>query len=389
MKNKIVFAFVFVLLFSFHSKVLAGELCSSNGYTILTINGINTNKDGAIENKDKLRDHISQGYFNNQPLKVDFLYNQTHLGGLGDLIDTVAQGAFDKKSDYDLTEMLNDASQKVTTQKVLLVAHSQGNFYSNNFYEKVASEPGGIPEQSIGVYGVASPADYVAGGGEYVTSDTDKIINKVAGRIFQTLPPNIHIALQDGDDKDGHSFSDVYLKYQGARIVSDIKSSLGKLQNNDEQASDYPCISPPDFSFSHEAGGLALNTADSIINGTKNAVVFVIDGTRYIATAIGNSFNNIGLALGNMFGNLSANVVQSLPDTNSLTTILPGVLNNQNEIKKDTKPKYTIQNTPTETVVTLSAKNAEEIFNNFTDSSQPIFSFGPVVSGFTLKKEKV
>ena len=178
MKNKVVLVLVFVLVFLFSPRVFASELCSTNGYTVMTINGINTNESGAINNKRVLESHLLPT-FNNQPLKVDYLYNPTHLAGAGDLIDTVKQGLFDQKSDYDLTEMLDGASQKVTTQKLLLVAHSQGNFYSNNFYNKVASQSGGVPAQSIGVYSVATPANSVAGGGEYITSDTDKIINKV------------------------------------------------------------------------------------------------------------------------------------------------------------------------------------------------------------------
>ena len=49
--------------------------------------------------------------------------------------------------DYDLIEMLRDASEKVTTQKILLVAHSQGNFYANSFYDLVAGRAGGAPPE--------------------------------------------------------------------------------------------------------------------------------------------------------------------------------------------------------------------------------------------------
>ena len=237
MKNKIFFVLVFVLLFSFcFKKVSASELCSPKGYTIMTINGIFTDESGAIKNERALESHFLPTY-NNQPLKVDYLYNPSHLGGLGDIVDAVAQGVLDEKSDYDLTNMLSDASQKVATQKLLLVGHSQGNFYANNFYEKVADKEGGVPSESIGVYGVATPASSVAGGGKYLTSDTDVVISKVVGRVLNVLKPNTHITLQNGDDNLGHDFSGVYLKYQGDRIVSDIKSSLNNLKENDEQDS--------------------------------------------------------------------------------------------------------------------------------------------------------
>ena len=78
--------------------------------------------------------------------------------------------------DYDLIEMLKDASEKVKTQKLLLVAHSQGNFYANSFYDTVSGKRGRRSPESIGVYAVATPAGRVAGEGKWLTSDTDKII---------------------------------------------------------------------------------------------------------------------------------------------------------------------------------------------------------------------
>ncbi len=307
---------VIILLLFLLPHLLFASTCSSNGYTVLTVNGIFTDETGAKKNSDKLKYYFENTY-NNQPLIVDFLYNQTHLAGFGDVIDYVKQGFFDQKSDYDLVEMLNDASQKVTTQKLLLVAHSQGNFYANNFYDKTASQPGGVPSQSIGVYGVATPANRVAGGGRYLTSDTDKIIaGLVGGTLARTImSPNAHIVLQEGDDKNGHDFSGVYLKYQSDKIVSDIKSSLDKLQNNDEQESQDPCISPPELTVFHKAEGVALTSADFLINNTKNAAVY-----------IGNGIYNTGLAIGNAFSGLFANVAEILPSGNSLTTLSPDVL---------------------------------------------------------------
>src|SRR5665811_87841 len=206
MKNKILFFFTTAFLLSFSPTVFADGVCSSYGYSVLTINGIFTNLDGAIYNKDALAFKLNNS-FNNEPLTVDFLYNPSHLAGLGDITDAINQGLFNQQSDYDLTEMINDASQKVKTQKLLLVAHSQGNFYSNSFYNIVASQEGGVPSQSIGVYGVANPTDRVAGSGKYLTSNTDSVIASTVARFINILPPNIHIPLQKADG-NGHSFSD-------------------------------------------------------------------------------------------------------------------------------------------------------------------------------------
>ena len=370
MKNKILFVLVLVLSFSFYSKVSANELCSSTGYSIYTINGINTNEVGAIKNMNSLKSKFSTIY-NNQPLKVDYLYNPTHLGGALDVLDVIAQGVFDEKSDYDLTNMLSDASQKVTTQKVLLVGHSQGNFYANNFYDKVADKEGGVPSESIGVYGVASPASYVAGGGKYLTSDTDVVINKVAGRIMNVLKPNTHIALQNGDDNLGHDFSGVYLKYQGDRIVSEIKSSLDKLRENDEQDSGEPCISAPKITALYKVEGAALATADFIVNGTQNIFSSISNDANNLANAIGNGAHNVGLAVGNIFGGLSANVVESLPDRSSLTTLLPIDSMSESELAND--------NSTQEQNISNGNQIPQPVDTSVADA--PITSSAPIVSG--------
>jgi hypothetical protein len=291
MKKRILFILIVVLLCSLYVKnVSASELCSPSGYSIYTINGINTDKRGAQDNKTAFQNKLKITTYNNQPLTVDYLYNPTHLAGVADLIDVVKQGFFDQKSDYDLVEMLNDASQKVTTQKLLLVAHSQGNFYANNFYDKVASQEGGVPSQSIGVYGVATPANRIPGGGKYLTSDTDGIIASLFGNTLgrNIMSPNTHIIFQNNDDQYGHDFSKVYLKYQGDKIVSDIKSSLDKLKNNDEQESGGPCISPPELSTVHKIQKVVLAVADPAANITKD-----------VAIGAGVTIYNTSVAIGN------------------------------------------------------------------------------------------
>lgn len=226
------------------------------------------------------------------------------------------------------------------------------------------------------MYGVASPANRVAGGGKYLTSDTDKVIASLVSRYIKILSPNIHIPLSDSIDGNGHSFSDVYLKYQGGRIVSDIKSSLDKLKNNDEQDSRDPCISPPELSMFHKAQGLAFAVADPTANFTKKVAVntivgtygagaYVTNGVQNIGLAIGNIFHNTGLAIGNTFNNLSANVVASLPDENNLTTLTPSVSDSAPE-----NPSSLIKTT--EATPPSNSNSASDEENNIpSQSSEP------------------
>ncbi|MBI2630839.1 DUF5011 domain-containing protein [Candidatus Nomurabacteria bacterium] len=342
MNFKVLLIFAILSLFTFNSKAVASESCSVKGYSIFTINGMLNDEIAAIKNKNKLKSKFGTT-FNNQPLIVDYLYNPTHLAGLNDYIDVIQQGLFDQQSDYDLVEMINDASGKVKTQKLLLVAHSQGNFYANNFYDKTASQQGGVPKESIGVYGVASPANRVAGGGKYLTSDTDNVIAAVVGRYIKILKPNIHIPLEAKVDGNGHSFSDVYLKYQGVRIVSDIKSALSKLKENDEQLAEEPCISAPELSLGHKIQGVVLAVADPAAGAVKtglaasyNAGAYVRDKAVNAGSFAGNILRNTGLSLKNTVKGLTASVADSLPDASSLTTGLPNTANAENENNNNT-----------------------------------------------------
>ncbi|MBK5215702.1 MAG: DUF5011 domain-containing protein [Candidatus Pacebacteria bacterium] len=295
--------FIFILfLLSINFIVYAQENCFEDGYTVLTINGIFTNQKGAVENRDSLKDHLP-AFYNNEKVVVDYLYNSTHLSGFGDLVDVVRQGLFDSNSDFDLVEMLNDASEKVKTQKILVVGHSQGNFYANNFYDKIAGIEGGVPKESVGVYGVASPSDRVAGGGRYLTSDTDSVIASLVGKVKKIMAPNTHIKLSKADG-NGHSFSGVYLKYRGDQIVSDIKSSLNNLSSNQIQTSGSLCISPQKISLGHKIKRVVVGAADLVVKGTVMVGDFTynkIAGTfKSVASLFGNK-NNKNLAAAGLF----------------------------------------------------------------------------------------
>ncbi len=270
--------------------------CSPKGYTITTINGVLTDDAGARKNKEALQKKLPP-YYNNEPLTVDYLLNPSHIGGIGDFVVSAYQKYFDDETvkDYDLIEMLRTASEKVTTQKILLVAHSQGNFYANSFYDTMTDTSGSVPAESIGIYSVATPSSRVAGGGKWLTSDTDTVIADVVGRVLfkKIMRPNTHIELHEGDDSRGHSFSDVYLKYRGTQIISDIESSLDRLQANDMQDTGKPCIAPPELTTMHKIEGAALALADPTANTLIKTGKGIGNSTSYALAAIGESIGNI------------------------------------------------------------------------------------------------
>ena len=380
MKSKKLFGLIVVLFFSSNLIVSANELCSPNGYTVITINGMVTTSNGAVYNKNQVRDNLPPDY-SNEKIFVDYVYNATHLAGLGDFLDSANQKLFEKKvvESYDLTNMLNDLSQKVKTQKLLFVAHSQGNFYANNIYDVIASKPGGVPQESISIYGIGSPANHVAGNGKYITSSTDGIINLIRKlKFLNVLEPNADIKVPNDDDSSGHNLSTIYLKFQGDRIVSEIKSLLDNIKENDEQEPEEPCISPPELSNLHKIQGVILAVADPTAIVVKSGLVGAYDIGVYIA----NGARNAGLAIGKKFNGLfSANVIESLPntdnaDTGSVTTLLPDI----SEPAKDSpSQKQTPVNTKTTSPDMPPYKTSEEenIINNVL---QPVVSNTPAIS---------
>ncbi|MES3004922.1 MAG: right-handed parallel beta-helix repeat-containing protein [Patescibacteria group bacterium] len=397
---------VFLFLLS-PTLVLANDACSKDGYTILTLNGIFTNEEEARDNKRELERKFGFN-FNNQPLKIDFIHNPSHLAGLGDVLKAAYQGLLDDEiiQDYDLTEMLKTASQKITTQKVLIVAHSQGNFYANSFYDVVAGQEGGVPKESIGVYALATPSGRISGEGLWLTSTTDKVIAGLVGSTLRRniMTPNITIDISKDGDSNGHGFSTTYLKHQAGRIVSDIEKSLNRLQDNTIQKPDGPCINPPKISLGHKITGAMFVVADPVantgsatisglyktsnfvLNTGSDVVVFGLDttvqlygvskniletggtlvykGIEQTSHFVFNSGRLLASGLNSMF---SSNQIESVAQTSSSDTE-----QKPDELKDKEVTKVVSKTTPSSTVEKLPQKDEEKEIEKEKVEEKPI-----------------
>jgi hypothetical protein len=158
--------------------------CNADGFTVVYINGVKAESEKAVQ-KDMgaLRDNFT---FHSSMKNVTFItgYNPSHLAGLGDIAETISQMQDSAISNYDRDTILLQIHPEITTQKVLLVGHSQGTLYTNEVYDYLIRN--GEPKDAIGVYNIATPASFVAGGGRHLTSANDKVINLArenAGRI--------------------------------------------------------------------------------------------------------------------------------------------------------------------------------------------------------------
>ena len=109
--------------------------------------------------------------------------------------------------------------------KVVVVAHSQGNLFANIAYL-------GIDSQYIdgfGIVSVGNPDNYVAGSGPHTTLDEDIIIGNVPGSLPANIDNFFGINLRD---LTGHMFEKSYMAIEHqaqSKILGDVMSTINGL----------------------------------------------------------------------------------------------------------------------------------------------------------------
>ena len=108
-------------------------------------------------------------------------------------------------------------------KRVLLLAHSQGNFYANKAHEQLSSTAG------FGIVSVGTPDNYTAGNGPYTTLTNDEIIKPIPNRRAPNTSNSAAFNKLVGGD--GHSFTGHYLDgdVSGPKIVSQVNTTLASL----------------------------------------------------------------------------------------------------------------------------------------------------------------
>lgn len=254
LERNIFLAMLFVLLWAVPFASAADNACSSSGYLIVHINGINTTKKDARRNTFRALGPAIGASYNGEQAKVVLAYNPTknvlldladvfrqklgeypHVsselifkalvsgifgsdipGPLRDFvmnyhIGKIKDSGFVGYDDNDLRDIVGAVrANAIEGQKILLVPHSQGNLYANAAYNVLTSGENAIPVSAIKIVGIASPATYVAGDGDYVTSTNDRVISSLRSLGFSVLASNFTIRVADSDNL-GHNLSDIYL----------------------------------------------------------------------------------------------------------------------------------------------------------------------------------
>src|SRR3989344_6717938 len=256
------------------TPVYAYAQCSPNGTALVFVNGILNEFDTAKQNRRDLESEIQRAHIGHE-IEVINGYNSTHLEGAADLLQAATQAIGKPVSNFDRDTILRQMHTEIGTQKILLVGHSQGTFYTNEIYEYLIAH--GVPRESIAVYNVATPAGFVAGGGQYLTSGNDNLIARVrqwasAASAPQPLVSNILIPVSHPEADDlwrGHSFSGEYLAGASERIVADINTALANLEARQGSAAD-GCFEPPPETLAYKAQKVTLRAGDAAAEGIRD-----------------------------------------------------------------------------------------------------------------------
>ncbi len=175
-------------------------------------------------------------------------------------------------SDEDLQQHLWLYGTEIDAgNKVLIVGHSQGNFYANE-----ACILGNDPN-NLKMVSVATPADSVADDGHYTTLTDDAIIVTVR-LVLGALPGNVTNSQSYGQN---HNFVHAYMggDASGLKIIADIKSVITELQNT-------PSALPTSLWTQVTSG-----TTDALLSvwGSSADNVFIVGNSNTILTCDRNS----------------------------------------------------------------------------------------------------
>jgi hypothetical protein len=284
---------ILYLVFFLQLLVLAApvttDLCTSKGYTVAYFNGIRTTPDGALDDLAALRD-LKGTTLNEEPIQYESFYNQT--GGFwqdaAEVFEQRAQeidnsGLLGKRWEYFwegfgsdnffsskiievvpntanlFSQLYTDITSKaiagwsyllsnpptevdylshdtrlnalaIQGQKLMLIAHSQGNLFVNQAYDYIAPK---IGTDSVRVVHVAPASPTLRG--PYVLANIDVVINGLRAQGVSSVPDNnIDLPLLAlRADNFGHSLTQIYLNPDftaRARIVSLISLAMQALQ---------------------------------------------------------------------------------------------------------------------------------------------------------------
>jgi len=221
--------------------------CELEEFRVVFENGELTTPKQAFTATNELALSLGNSYAN-QAISYDLAYNYS-----SDAYEKLLQSANPRHWYVELARLVYNWKYKINAselnqhvekyreailqgQKVLVVSHSQGNFYTNLARQMLANQKPAIPMQSFGIFAVATPANNVG------TKETPYLTNHLD--IISLVPSSLaaNWTLRRADNGKivenigsipAHSFTETYLSPHydiRAEFIKAIKQELNKLQ---------------------------------------------------------------------------------------------------------------------------------------------------------------
>jgi hypothetical protein len=263
-------------IFLFSPSILAQQSCSplEKQITIVFGNGILTSFKSASDSRDKLRDALGDD-FNGIRLGYETAYNESSGAAL-DLLQSLWQADLQwnsqvagwlnnlgvipdwfeqwrQRAELGMTLVVAPELQEhvlmyhdelVMGHGVLVVSHSQGNFYANEAKPLLQIISTDAQMAAFTIFGVATPANNVGGaGGPYYTNHRDFIQHMLP----DTLPNNWqlhyaaagHALADDVSIVKAHFFNDIYMSKEfdiREELLRGFRASMAALRLPEQQA---------------------------------------------------------------------------------------------------------------------------------------------------------
>lgn len=267
---KSILGVMFVLLAFCTEAIGEGAFCQSPTGTVVVFgNGILNTQDDANDGRDKLSETLKATLTPDEfsKLKFDLAYNKSYgftsdlyeslkqklstdnvavsfwrwLGGREAVPDAVREELTKMATRFDFSTRVAPAdlnnhlalyhSSINSGKKVVVVAHSQGNFFANAAYVRLHSGHDAITSRSFGIVSVANPAGSVGGSGPHTTLVEDLVIQAIAlatpTGVLGPLEPNATNIASNAATSDwkGHGFVEEYMA-TGSRTVGPIMQNV-------------------------------------------------------------------------------------------------------------------------------------------------------------------
>ena len=117
-------------------------------------------------------------------------------------------------AEKDLKRMIKTAKTVLNkNKKVIIVDHSEGNFFYRNIYKALNKWNSTKTQQCFAGIGFATPLSSKPGNYDYITSSNDRVINLVRNFWNSTLDANIAVPQGYGGSLLGHGMQEVYLSH--------------------------------------------------------------------------------------------------------------------------------------------------------------------------------